>query len=80
MRLCIRDAPTGIVCSQYVVIEKDARLTRFQVSHMALQRVKIQAFNEPCILRPKRKPEFTEQVQHLLWCCCDGTMLQPAQP
>src|ERR1700733_14527602 len=25
-------------------------------------------------------PEFTEQVQHLLGCCGDGTMLWPAQP
>jgi hypothetical protein len=28
----------------------------------------------------ERSPEFTEQVQHLLWCCCDGTMLLPTQP
>src|SRR3546814_11693552 len=25
-------------------------------------------------------PEFTEQVQHLLGCVCDGKILWPAQP
>lgn len=72
MRLCIRDAPTGIVYFHYMVIEKDARLTRFQVSHVALQRVKIQTFNEPCILRPKRKWQSADRHQifdpHNGWC------------
>jgi hypothetical protein len=63
MRLCIRDAPTGIVYFQYTVIEKNARLTRFQVSHVALQRVKIQTFNESCILGPKRKWQTAHRHQ-----------------
>jgi hypothetical protein len=63
MRLRVCDPPTGIVYCHYMVIENDARLTWSQVSNAALQRVKIQAFNEPCKLRPKRKWQSTDRHQ-----------------
>jgi hypothetical protein len=37
MRLRERDAPTGIVNSHYLAIEKDAWLVRLQAFHVALE-------------------------------------------
>jgi hypothetical protein len=55
MCLRMRDAPTCIGYLQYFAIEERACLVDSQVSHMALERVKIQTFDEPCRLRPERK-------------------------
>jgi len=41
MCLRVRDVPTGVVDIHYSAIEKGARLARSQVSHVALERVKI---------------------------------------
>jgi hypothetical protein len=46
-----------------MVIENDARLAWFQVSNAALQRVKIPAIYQPCMLRPKRKWQTADPHQ-----------------
>jgi hypothetical protein len=61
LRVC--HLPTGIVHGHDMIIEISTRLVRTQVSQVIFERVKIQAFDEPCRLRPKRKWQAANRHQ-----------------